>query len=268
MAAPGRDSLGRVLRVERKGSRPNEVLVRRFEYLGSSATLYRQSDWFARGSTTTRYQSLFYDAAGTLARVVRQDGAEASWSFDSDSNGVLGRTVATDEKRHTRETWTDAYGRIVRTREWVNGQPAVVQLAYDGRGRVRQVTDADGNVTKYTWNRLDQMLSIADPNLGRRQFTYDKVGNMLTSTDARNRTTAFAYDELDRPHTKTPPFGSPITWNYDEPGPGAYRGGSRRSSTAAARAVREESPSVASTTRSGACSPRASASPDSPSRPR
>lgn len=216
------DGLGRTLRVEKKGALPGEVLVKRLEYADTSERPQRISAWFRRGATNTRYQGLRYDADGFLREILHPDGTRQSWRFDVDQD--LARVVATDAEGRTRETWADGLDRIVRTRDYVNGQASVVSFVYDGRNLVRRITDPNGNVTTYGYNRLGQNTTVNDPNLGLQTLVYDKVGNLVSATDALNRTTSYSYDARSRLRTRTLPAYGTATWNYDEPASGAARG--------------------------------------------
>lgn len=215
------DGLGRLLRVEKKGTRAGEVLVKRIEYADTGNAPHRTSSWFRRGATNTRYQTLSYDEGGLLREIRQPDNTGQSWRFGVDQD--FGRMRATDPMGRVRDTWTDGLDRIVRTRDYVGGQMSTVAFEYDGSDRIRRITDPNGNVTSYRYNRLGQNVGIDDPNLGSQTMTYDKVGNLIALTDALNRTTTYTYDARSRLRTRTMPASGTATWNYDEPasGPGA-----------------------------------------------
>ncbi|MCY7355858.1 MAG: FG-GAP-like repeat-containing protein [Lysobacter sp.] len=217
------DGLGRTLRVEKKGAKAGEILVKRIEYADTSDHPHRMSNWFRRGATNSRYQTLRYDADGFLREILHPDGTRQSWRYDVDQD--WGRVVATDAEGRTRETWADGLDRIVRTRDYVGGQASTVSFVYDGRNQLGRITDPNGNVTTYAYNRLGQNTKVNDPNLGLQTLVYDKVGNLVSATDAQNRTTTYTYDARSRLRTRTMPGSGTATWNYDEPTPGASRGG-------------------------------------------
>lgn len=90
---------------------------------------------------------------------------------------------------------------------------------YDGRDRLKQITDASGGLTKFTYNRFDDPLTIIDPrnktttytynnfgdlkqlaspDTGTTVYTFDSGGNLETTTDARSKTGTYSYDALSR----------------------------------------------------------------------
>lgn len=216
------DGLGRTLRVEKKGAKAGEILVKRIEYADTGDQPHRMSAWFRRGATNTRYQTLRYDADGFLREILHPDGTRQSWRYDVDQD--LARVVATDAVGRTRETWADGLDRIVRTRDYVGGQASIVSFVYDGRNQIRRITDPNGNVTTYGYNRLGQNTTVDDPNLGLQTLVHDKVGNLISTTDAQNRVTTYTYDARSRLLTRAMPASGTSTWNYDEPASGAARG--------------------------------------------
>ncbi|HEY3938708.1 MAG TPA: RHS repeat domain-containing protein [Bryobacteraceae bacterium] len=70
-------------------------------------------------------------------------------------------------------------------------------INYDALGRLIQVTDALGQLTKYT---------------------YDEVGDRISQTDANTHTTTFAYDPPGRRTQRTLPLGESESMTYDAAG--------------------------------------------------
>jgi YD repeat-containing protein len=90
---------------------------------------------------------------------------------------------------------------------------------YDNRDRRLQITDALGQITRMSYDKVGNLLSLSDPVNNRttyrydglnrktaetnalglsRTFQYDKVGNLIQTTDRNNRVTTFIYDQLNR----------------------------------------------------------------------
>ncbi|WP_157754320.1 putative Ig domain-containing protein [Lysobacter capsici] len=119
---------------------------------------------------------------------------------------------------------------------------------YTARGRIATATDAEGAVTRYTYNAFDERTreerafatsinSITDYQYDKRGlliqrseavgtaeqrsagWVYDAFGRTLTATDARGNATAYAYDRLGRQigrsHKVT--YGAEVHWSssYD-----------------------------------------------------
>jgi YD repeat-containing protein len=160
---------------------------------------------------------------------------------------------------------TDAYGtETAYVYSTVNSKPAylasvtrdsaqgglalVTAYAYDAAGNVTQVTDPKSNVTTYTVNDLNQVLTVVEPGSVTKKYHYD--GNdRLTKTEAENDTdvgngwfvvdreydqvdnltkviedetastrltTSYAYDVNDRLTKTTSPEGNETTREYDQ----------------------------------------------------
>jgi RHS repeat-associated protein len=118
-------------------------------------------------------------------------------------------------------------------------------LTYVAPGNVSQVTDALGNVTKYTYNADGTMAASLDPGNGvnatvygynayhqltsitpptgnslhAQAFTYDGFGRRLSATSGAGMTTTYSYDNLNRLRSETHSDASPtITHTYDADG--------------------------------------------------
>jgi YD repeat-containing protein len=79
-------------------------------------------------------------------------------------------------------------------------------------------TDANGNLTRNTYDALNQLVEQALPADRLRTFAYDRVGNKVAETDANGHLTTFAYDARNRLTTRTDPLGHTITRTYDAMG--------------------------------------------------
>ena len=60
------------------------------------------------------------------------------------------------------------------------------------------MTDANGNITRYTYDELGQMLTQTDAQNGMVANQYDAFGNVTQNVDARGHTTYNYYDNLGR----------------------------------------------------------------------
>lgn len=83
---------------------------------------------------------------------------------------------------------------------------------YDGFDNPLGIADENNNITRRTY-RDDQMVSMADPDMGNSTYTYDVLGNLRSMTDAKANTVIFGYDLLDRLRVRLEPEGQ-STWTY------------------------------------------------------
>jgi RHS repeat-associated protein len=85
---------------------------------------------------------------------------------------------------------TDSLGRYVETRD-------------ADQGRTRFWYEANGNVTRASYNAIGQRMQVNDPNQGSWSFLYNALGEVIQQTDARGIATYFVYDKLGRPTLRT-----------------------------------------------------------------
>ncbi len=122
----------------------------------------------------------------------------------------------------------DVLGRLVKTTQALNGSAsyAISKYWYDGAGNPVAAQDAEGHVTRASYDALGRRTQVVDPDAGTSSFTYDALGELLTRSDARGVVTTSQYDALGRPvrRTAVPPASAPAglagdtvldTWSYD-----------------------------------------------------
>ena len=122
----------------------------------------------ARGMSRTRVQS--------------SPGNEVRYSYDG-----LNRLVLT-----TRVLTSDGTGATSPTDDIVTGQ------AWDDSSRLITQTDDNGNVTTYTYDALDRLVTTTVADQTTTTSTYDTHDNRLTMTDGNGTVATWTYDLLDR----------------------------------------------------------------------
>lgn len=75
--------------------------------------------------------------------------------------------------------------------------------------------DAYNNMTEYTYDKNNRLISTIDPELNVKSRTYDDAGNISTETDGRGNTTAFGYDEFNRLISVTNGKQETTSYTYD-----------------------------------------------------
>lgn len=138
-----------------------------------------------------------YDEAGNVVKVTDQEGRVVVTAYNSRNQPV---------KVTARNFVDDPIGESSPRHVVTN------TYTYDAAGRKRTETDAEGRVTRYTYDRADretrvELLGYVDGNDASRtvvlsQKAYDKAGNLLSETvgngTAGRRTTTYAYDKASR----------------------------------------------------------------------
>jgi RHS repeat-associated protein len=94
----------------------------------------------------------------------------------------------------------------------------IITTTYDPVGNKLSVTDRSGNVTKYTYDKLNRQTVATDPLGQTVSTTYDPLGNKLTQIDKRGTKSSFTYDKENRPLTITKDGVLIDTRGYDEVG--------------------------------------------------
>ncbi|GHA88326.1 hypothetical protein GCM10010305_34930 [Streptomyces termitum] len=103
-------------------------------------------------------------------------------------------------------TETDALGRTAKIQHYnttdVTGPvPATIdtRYTYDPRGKLAEVTDADGNTWTYTYDVRGRMTASSDPDTGSARFGYDDLDQQTSSTNTDTGLAQYTrYDELGR----------------------------------------------------------------------
>src|SRR5260370_20142977 len=175
--------------------------------------------------------SFAYDALGRLTTTTHADGGIAQ--IDSSQSPKI---TTTDEAGHSRQSQTDALGRLVKVWETDpatgSGFPNETDYQYDTLGNLVQVQQQGGvsdsgqwRTRTFSYDSLSRLLSATNPESGTINYGYDASGNLTSKTSpAPNQTaaaslqTSFYYDVLNRLTGKCFSDGTPCeSLYYDYP---------------------------------------------------
>lgn len=124
-----------------------------------------------------------------------------AWTHNSTTNNYIVTTIE-DEAGHEVETWTDGWGRKVRTVSDPNGKAAETIFEYDELGNLTKVISPNNSVTTYAYTKKGELTSTTSPDAGTVNYKYDRAGNLRFSQDAKqagnSEVTFYTYDELGR----------------------------------------------------------------------
>lgn len=86
------------------------------------------------------------------------------------------------------------------TQAWTGagGTTAVTHYDYDVQDHLSEVTDAEGNLTTYTYSDRDLMTRQVSPVSGTTDYAFNEHGEQVEETDARAVTVSRTYDAVDR----------------------------------------------------------------------
>lgn len=187
----------------------------------SPTTNCGESTW---GVTTTTY-----DGLGRPQTITRQDGSTIGYAY----NGPC--TTITDEASKSRQSCTDALGRLVKVAEDPAGSNLVTEYQYDALDNLTRVDQWGGahgstgdRVRTFTYDSLSRLLCASNPENssaacpttatstytpGTVGYSYDANGNLKVKTSpAPNQTSTatvaitYCYDALNRMTAKAYTF--------------------------------------------------------------
>ena len=144
-----------------------------------------------------------------------------SFTYEPNFNKV---TSSTDPLgRTTTFTVNSTNGNVEQIiRPQVGGQTPITLFTYNSRGQVETVTDAEGRVSRNTYDPVNgNLLSTIEDDGGLNltsSFGYDPVGNVTSETDPRGHTTTAEYNAMRQVERVTAP--APLSYvtefDYDE----------------------------------------------------
>ncbi len=174
-----------------------------------------------------------YDALNRITVITTPDGLSVTTAYPGNSTNV------TDQAGNTRNSLTDALGRLMQVTENptnVNGDGSpVTNYFYDALNNLlcvhqkgidsSQDTGCSATVPaawrprNFTYDSLSRLLAASNPESGTTQYSYDNNGNLSTKTDANGTVITTTYDAMNRPLMVTYSDGtSPVTYFYDGTG--------------------------------------------------
>jgi RHS repeat-associated protein len=227
------DNLDRITKVTRAVGHGTAEACTRFVYddTGRNITTYRAKDapcddaiWSAisydgLGRTTqtrksdgqgTIYVDLQYDE---FHRVKQQtspyrSGDTAYWNYTTYDGLGRTKTQVAPGSATTSYTYTDNVTRIT--------DPASVwrESTVDGAGRLIKVKEKTNDETTYTYNGLDNLLTVTQ-GAQTRTFSYDSAGLLAQVTNPESGTFTHFYDASGNVSQTNLPQGGSVTYTYD-----------------------------------------------------
>ncbi len=191
--------------------------------------VYDQADYLAEECTALGFCARYaYDAMNNLTQAVDAEGRVWSFEYDAVDNRIAEHGP---EQSHTFYRY-DAVGNLTAlircNSPLIGGDCAVRQaqeLVYDELNRVVMAianavpgapSSADTNViTRFTYDRVGNLLSITDPNGNTTSFTYDALDRLIREESAAGQVTTYAYDALGNLIQMTNPRGFSVSFSYD-----------------------------------------------------
>lgn len=161
------------------------------------------------------------DILGRTVQVLRPDYSSVNISYSGPC-----ATVA-DEAGKKRQSCDDALGRLMSVTEDPSGLGYVTNYTYDALDNLLSVTQNGSRQRTFTYDALSRLLTATNPESGTvcygtlsgsscQNNGYDADGNLLYKTDARGVTITYSYDALNRLTQKSYSNGQPtVQYSYD-----------------------------------------------------
>ena len=167
--------------------------------------------------------TLAYDAQGRVITRTNPDNTYASVIHED------WKVTTIDENGHKQVSFFDARGRLIEKQEFLGADGrsvhypasaytlyASTRYEYDSQGNLIKTTDAHGNVTTISYDKLGRKISMNDPDMGLWTYEYDNNGNLIAQIDAKGQRIEFDYDELNRLTDKDVAATTTVVYTYDD----------------------------------------------------
>lgn len=226
------DGLGRP--IQTKATVPTSTCPSGYSYVnttydGNGRTFSVSNPFCTTTDTTYGLTTTYYDPLSRPCLVVPPDGtAPSSYSCPTTSpgNDILTAysgacTTVTDQASKSRKSCTDGLGRLTGVWEDPNGLNYPTSYTYDALNDLISVAQNNSRQRTFAYDSLARLTQAANPESNSTSYTYDADGNVLTKTDARGYTINYSpstlpIDALNRVREKTYSNGDPsVTYNYD-----------------------------------------------------
>ena len=130
----------------------------------------------------TQYQ---HDSKGNLLRVLQAVGTAEERVVDYEVNALGQITTLTYRGR------TESNGTVTADAIW--------NIEYDASGQIDRITDPEGGVQIFVFDRIGNLARYTDANSHATRYETDPAGNLTKVTDALGRTQDLGYDKVGNP---------------------------------------------------------------------
>lgn len=228
------DTAGRLVEIRRKPDcDPAMQALERTVYtlngwgqrVGEREEKWTGSDWEIRSET-----DFVYANRCQLTRVIRSRSTDPAVAasvteYTYDCGGNLQKVWDGNHPRSanppTQSYSYDALNRLASVSQPWNGpgaNEAVTRYSYDVQDHLTSVTDAEGNVTAYSYSDRDLLVRQDSPVSGSTASQFDDHGELISETDARGVIMQREVDALDRVRrVDFPDDALDTTYSYDDP---------------------------------------------------
>lgn len=212
LAAPSyqfHDILGRAVRTRNDGFFHRDAAFRMptiqdTVYNALGQTVFKSIPYLIQGGLPW-WSSYEYDAVGRVVKETSPDGNEIQTTY----NGLV--VTVTNALNQVKTIYKNALGQTERI---VDNLGSEVLYAYDALGQLTE-TNANGSLTKLSYDVRGRKTSMQDPAMGRWDYAYNVFGELVWQKDSLGQVTTMSYDVLGRMRQRTEP-DLVSNWYYDQ----------------------------------------------------
>ncbi len=168
----------------------------------------------AAGTANQRITEFGHDAYGQVTLVRRlgdANTATAETIISYDNYGNI--TQVTDPEGHlTKYQLHNAQGQPTKM---IDGRGKVWLFNYDNAGNLTQQDTPLGFVTKLVYDKVDNLISVTDPELNLSQFGYDARDRLINTVNPLGDNSSIAYTLDGRPKLRINEQGHKEYFEYD-----------------------------------------------------
>jgi YD repeat-containing protein len=176
---------------------------------------------------TEYFVTTLYDGANRPISVATYDGAATTTSYSGN------QTTVTDAASASRTMTTDGLGRLTTVVETISPTPYTTSYTYDLLDDLLTVTQGALTQRTFTYDAMKRLVSAFNPENGTICYgtksgstcteNYDPNGNLLSRTDNAGVVASYTYDALNRVLTKSYSDGqtAQVNFGYDAMGASA-----------------------------------------------
>ena len=203
LASPGANRTAAHFKVRVADPEGHETIYRELSPFGQPGKIEMERGRVAR---------VLYNSDGKVTREVAPTGDSVSyvWSGDRMTQQTLHATGQVINYQYTTydelsRTWGTGlpdvrhyyFSNGTRDSTTINGA-TVFDYAWDSKGRVTTVTDADGYQRQYTYGTGFQNVESETKGGQTTNYRYDSYGRLLHVINALNDTVTYSYDDINR----------------------------------------------------------------------
>ncbi len=179
---------------------------------------WRAQTVYDRNGLPVRQFDRQMDSLGRVLAVLGQYGQQTAIRYNK-----VGQLRSLQEQGNDQPTQHqyDALHRLTHTLDALQGS---THIDYSLQGQIAQVTDAEGNITRFAYNGFGDVIMLQSPDTGVLIHHYDSAGNKiqtqggptLDAAQASTQATAYRYDLANRlTMIDYPGHGHDVTYTYD-----------------------------------------------------